>query len=189
MRNVLAVVTPHPRHEGVIEEAAGLLSGGRGRLTVLCLWTPAPCWAFVGHAGIPPVELVSDHAERSAAWLRAACASVPAQISLTLCCRKRPAWWSRKPIDPPSSCGYDCVVIDDSLRVRIALDAGGAEHPCSAPAADSGEVGDVFPGSPGAALDPIDPFDHLELLLPAALPAAPERRDPSGPVKARNARE
>jgi hypothetical protein len=73
--------------------------------------------------------------------------------------------------------------------VRVALDAGGAEHPCSAPAADSGDVGDVFPGSPGAALDPIDPFDHLELLLPAALPATPERRDPSGPVKARNARE
>ena len=72
MRNVLAVVTPHPRQEGVIEEAAGLL-----------------------------------------------------EISLTLCCRQRPAWWCRKPIEPPSSCGYDCVVMDDSLRLRIALEGVG----------------------------------------------------------------
>ena len=59
MRNVLAVVTPHPRQEGVIEEAAGLLADGRGRLTVLCLWTPAPCWALAGHAGIPPLEMLT----------------------------------------------------------------------------------------------------------------------------------
>jgi hypothetical protein len=133
MRNVLAVVTPHPRQESVIEEAAGLLAGGRGRLTVLCLWRPAPCWALVGYAGIPPLELLSDHAERAAAWLRAECARVPAEISLTLCCRKRPPWWSRKPLQPPASCGYDCVVIDDSLRVRVALDDVG--HAPAAPLA------------------------------------------------------
>ena len=135
MRNVLAVVTPHPRQEGVIEEAAGLLAGGRGRLTVLCLWTPAPCWAFVGHAGIPPVALLSDHAERAAEWLRTTCARLPAEIGLTLCCRQRPPRWTRKPIEPPSSCGYDCVVMDGSLRVRIALDdVGSALAPRLAPA-------------------------------------------------------
>jgi len=135
MRNVLAVVTPHPRQEGVIEEAAGLLAGGRGRLTVLCLWTPAPCWAFVGHAGIPPVALLSDHAERAAEWLRTTCERLPAEIGLTLCCRQRPARWTRKPIEPPSSCGYDCVVMDGSLRVRIALnDVGSALAPRLAPA-------------------------------------------------------
>ena len=70
MRNVLAVVTPHARHEGVIDEAARLLTDGRGRLTVLCLWSPTPYWIFAGYAGIPPIAMLANTAEQSTVWLR-----------------------------------------------------------------------------------------------------------------------
>jgi hypothetical protein len=87
------------------------------------------------------------------------------------------------------ACSPTFTAISPSPR-RKATGAGGAEHPCSAPTADGGdEIGDALPGSPRVALDPIESFDHLELLLPAALPAAPERHDPVGPVEARYARE
>ena len=86
---MVAVVAPRPGEEWVIRRAADVAECHNAPLTVICLWSPSPLWRFTALAGLDPQEALWGTATDAAAWLRAACRTVPATISLTTCCRRR----------------------------------------------------------------------------------------------------
>jgi hypothetical protein len=125
--HILAVGRPGMGEESTVERAAARAAEEHAALTLMGIWSPARLIHWARLAGVDPAELIREHAEQSAQWLREVVAGLPADVSVKFACRRGLA--KRHVAAELRSGHYDELVISSSLLGERCRSRLRREHP------------------------------------------------------------
>jgi hypothetical protein len=125
--HILAVGRPGMGEESTVERAAARAAEEHAALTLMGIWSPARLIHWARLAGVDPAELIREHAEQSAQWLREVVAGLPADVSVKFACRRGLA---KRHVAAELRTGhYDELVISRALLGERCRSRLRREHP------------------------------------------------------------